>query len=339
MARFSLAVFCLLSFLDCTAVLAATTFGQAGDGVPTLHYDHETQIVSLDPDGLSLGLFLVRSKSRLLTTEEITLPESYWVTIAPQVTGYAANEFFIETDEGLSTVGYIDQPIVLGRLASPEVSFAELLTDLEFIYSLGPGTPNLVGDLTSTLPYEHYESEIEAIRLERIAQTKAEHGAAIAVQPPVPTQSSRSIPHFSGELAEPIGPRIAPHVAGTPEGNKTPVRETIPENKRLPLVPRSGTEPLMPSEQFLRQPHEIDPILLGNVWKGHAYACECGIGLVTEIGAHAIDISSMYYATRVGTTENPTITASQQTAIPEPASSLLILASLTVVSGLRKSAR
>lgn len=309
MARFSLAVFCLLSFLDCNAVLAATTFGQAGDGVPTLHYDHETQIVSLDPDGLSLGLFLVSSKSKLLATEEITLPESYWVTIAPQVTGYAANDFFIETDEGFSTVGYIDQPLELGRLASPEVSFAELLADLKFVYSLGPGTPNLVGDLTSTLPYEYYESEIEAIHLAKISEQEAaaEQAALAEVQ-----------------RSQPVDPPS--EVAKQPEPTKGSLATEQPEEKSLPInyavdpvsSPSLTTQPinrgrLLPSEQILRKSQENDWISVGNV-----YCTDCGT--IQAIDTTQLDL--LY------TLADINVVAVQPTPVPEPVGFVLLLSGM-----------
>jgi hypothetical protein len=105
-------------------------------------YIASTGEITIQPDGKSIGLFDIRSDAGIFTGDAI----------------YPPNELLPNIDTASRKI-WVTQPInaltmdfSLGRISSPGLSLAFLLSDLRLIANSGFGTATLIPDLVYTIP-------------------------------------------------------------------------------------------------------------------------------------------------------------------------------------------
>ena len=129
-----------------SSAAAATILGTAGDGKPSIQFNYLTGAVSVEPDGVPVGLFDILSDTPIFNATPAALPagglfttdnttEKAWASLG----GSAA--FTTELNLGLVAI-----PATIGQTKAAAEAY--LMQHLTITYSGGFGTPNVNGDVT-----------------------------------------------------------------------------------------------------------------------------------------------------------------------------------------------
>jgi hypothetical protein len=98
--------------------------------------------ITIQPDGVPIGLFDIRSDAGIFTADAIFPPNE----LLPNI-DTASRKIWVTQPINALTMNFS-----LGRISPPGLSLAFLLSDLRLIANSGHGTVTLIPDLVYTIP-------------------------------------------------------------------------------------------------------------------------------------------------------------------------------------------